>query len=267
MPALWDLKWVIELNRARRILYSPFKIQIKTVQPSAGAPSRSILMLAHTRKLAALFFCTSLCMTLLPTSQAHARRMGPGQPTVSVGVKAAVGGASFATDNTRSDSDATLGYFIGGQARFALNSLVVFQPELGLSSKGGSASAGIFTVTQSLTYLHAPLLFGLTYPMGMPSELSPRLFIGPYVSYLVGGESRFGDLVEDVEPGDNVAALDAGIVIGFGLDIDMGGVVLTSDVRLERGLVGLSAPDQNVAYGDDRFNQVLSLNVGALFVF
>ena len=235
-------------------------------------------MMTRAQLAAVVFLSTSVCMTLLPTSQAHARRgMAVGDPVVSVGVKGAIGGASLASDGyDDGSSDFTLAYFVGAQARFALHELVVFQPELGLSSRGGEDIFLGSTVRVRYQYLHAPLLIGLTYTTGLPSELRPRLFVGPYLSYMLSGEGSvfsedgFGNtnsFETEIEPGEDASAVDAGVVIGFGLDVDLGGFTLTSDLRIERGLVGLSASDRDVAYGDDSFHQVLSLNVGALFVF
>jgi hypothetical protein len=199
--------------------------------------------------------------------------MSVGEPFVSVGVKGALGGATIVAGNDESNDDSSdvfIAYSVGAQARFALHSLAVFQPELGLSSRGIKRSAGESSTSTNLQYLHMPLLLGLTYSTGLPAELSPRLFIGPYVSYLLSAsqdvDSPLGEVSLDIEPGKGIAEIDAGIVVGLGVDFDLGAFVLTSDIRLERGLVGLSTSDR-VDYADDNFNQVFSLNVGALFVF
>lgn len=231
-------------------------------------------MFTHSHLMSVLFLGASLCVTLLPTSDAHARRgMAVGEPFVSVGVKGALGGATLVSgndDDNDTSRDLFIAYSVGGQARFALHPLAVFQPELGFSSRGIKRSSGEFSTSIDLQYLHMPLLLGLTYTTGLPSELSPRLFIGPYVSYLlsgsVSGKSPLGEASQDIEPGKDLSEFDAGIVVGLGVDFDLGAFILTSDIRVERGLLGLSTSDR-VDYSDDTFNQVFSLNVGALFVF
>jgi hypothetical protein len=179
-------------------------------------------------------------------------------------------GANFANVYNVEDSldyKTRTGFIIGGFYRFDLNNHLAIQPEAYYSMKGtkvGSVETYEYlggTVTEAydynlkLNYLEIPVL--LKYKIPTRGKLKPNLFLGPCMAfklsarltgsykyeenYAYPGESGYvsytGNIDEEL---DEVKTTDFGLIIGAGVDIEMGSSSLVIEARYNWGLTGLS---------------------------
>jgi len=154
--------------------------------------------------------------------------------------------------------------FSGG-AFFCYQSSDMFalQPELIYSMKGskyeGTEMGMPFDATFTVEYLELPVLAKIILSTG---ETKPYLLAGPALGILLSSEGKvemggisISDELEDVK------SIDFGLVLGAGIDIDLGTGTLLFDARYNLGLTSI---DDSVDDGDIK-NSVISFNVGYLF--
>lgn len=132
------------------------------------------------------------------------------------GVKAGLNLASVEVEGD-DDLDSKAGLHVGGLAHIHLSRHFAIQPELVFSMQGGKAEDND-DVKLKLNYINVPFLVQYMVENGL------RLQTGPQLGFLVGAESKVGDLEVDIE--DNYSTIDfswtfgAGYLFpsGFGID-------------------------------------------------
>ena len=179
-------------------------------------------------------------------------------------------GANFANVYNVEDSldyKTRTGFIVGAFYRFDLNNHLAIQPEAYFSMKGtkvgsvetynylGGTVTEIYDYTFKLNYLEIPVL--LKYKIQTRGKLKPSLFLGPCMAFKVSarltgsykyeenyaylGESGYVSYAADIdEELDEVKTTDFGLIIGAGLDIEMGSSSLVIEARYNWGLTGLS---------------------------
>jgi hypothetical protein len=143
-------------------------------------------------------------------------------------------------------SDAILnlnaGFNAGGFLRLALTKTIDIEPELYLSTKGTSVINNTLLVGNTnlnLTYLEIPVVavFNINRLV--------NLQIGSYVSYLLAAQIKNVSTVnffnfEQSPDIDNYNRLDAGVVVGIGLDVKS----ITMGMRYNLGLINVGKNQQ-----------------------
>jgi len=165
-------------------------------------------------------------------------------------------------------SNLNAGFFTGGFLRIALTNTIAIEPELYLSTKGTSVVYNSLLVVNNanlnLTYLEIPVIgvFKVTQLINFQ--------VGPYISYLIATQIKNVSNINlfNFEQNlniDNYNRLDAGAVIGIGLDVKS----ITMGIRYNLGLVsvgknqqflGLSYNMENARNGVLNFYLAIGLN-------
>jgi hypothetical protein len=138
---------------------------------------------------------------------------------LEIGVKGGLNISNLYTSDA-SNSDMIPGFNVGVFATMPVDNLLSFQPELYVSTKGGSVTYNnLFvdgTANFNLTYIEMPVLgvFNLTRFVNFQ--------VGPYISYLVDGKvtNKANVNLFNFEQNINVNnynRLDAGIIVGLGI--------------------------------------------------
>ncbi len=166
-----------------------------------------------------------------------------------IGVKGGLNISNVTGDEASDNNESKVGFAIGGFLMAQMSDSFAIQPEFMYSVKGATNS----TVDWNVSYLHIPILFKFIMPM---EGMSPVFFAGPYVSMLLSSEQ------DDVDVKDNTHTMDYGLVLGGGIDVNMGSGVLQIDVRYEMGLAKLDS-DGNVKMYNSNIG--LYLGYGAQF--
>ena len=166
----------------------------------------------------------------------HAQEAKP----LEMGIKGGVNISSLYTKDA-SKSDIIPGFNIGFFAKVPVTTLIAFQPELSLSTKGATISYNnLFvdgTANFNLTYLEMPLLCVVNVTQRVNFQF------GPYLAYLLDGKVTNKSNVnlfnfEQNMNVDNYNRVDAGIVLGAGIDID----AITMGARYNLGLTKVGKP-------------------------
>jgi len=155
-----------------------------------------------------------------------------------------IGGLNLSNLNTSDAvSNINAGFNAGGFVRFPVTNYFAIEPELYVSTKGSSMTYNSLSVNGTakfnLTYLEMPLIavFNMTKLV--------NLQVGPYVSYLIDGTVKNVANVTlfNFEQNLNVNdynRLDAGIVVGVGLDVRS----VTMGMRYNLGLIKVGKTQQ-----------------------
>ena len=140
-------------------------------------------------------------------------------------------------------SNLNAGFNAGGFLRMAVSNTIAIEPELYLSTKGTSvvynSLSAVNTANLNLTYLEMPLIcvFDVT---------SLIIFqVGPYISYLLtaqvknAGNINLFNFEQNLNT-DNYNRVDAGVVVGIGLDVKS----ITMGMRYNLGLISIGKNQQ-----------------------
>lgn len=151
-----------------------------------------------------------------------------------VGIKAGMNLADLGGDaeNTNMKS----GLVIGAFANFSLG-VINIQPELLYSMKGAKQeipSTGE-EYDEELNYFEVPIL--VKYNLPLPGKLTPSLYAGPCISFLMSAEYNG----EDIK--DNIKSTDYSLIVGAGVNMDLDAYVLTFDARYNLGLADINDVD------------------------
>ena len=185
------------------------------------------------------------------------------QSTVSLGVKGGANIATFRGEDVK-DYDNRTAFNFGLLLNYSVAEKVGLSLEADYASMGAKYDGSILGIetgeyTTKLDYLRTSLLFN--YYMGTTEmDIRPELFVGPYVGFLMGANSKYEDGdYNDVKDAYN--ATDFGATFGAGLHLKVGERMwLVPDVRYNLGLVDIF--DNNNFEGR---NGVLSVNLGLTF--
>ena len=183
-------------------------------------------------KLIALFL---FCLVTTPPCKAQVDK------SRQYGIIAGLNLTSLYTSDAVSNLNA--GFNAGGFIRLPITNFFAIEPELYVSTKGSSMSYNSLlingTANFNLTYIEMPVvaIFNMTNLV--------NLQVGPYVSYLIDGKVKNVANVTlfNFEQNLNVNdynRLDAGIIIGVGLDVRS----ITMGMRYNLGLIKVGKPQQ-----------------------
>lgn len=140
-------------------------------------------------------------------------------------------------------SNLNAGFNAGGFLRLPITNNIAIEPELYLSTKGTSVVYNSLSVVNNvnlnLTYLEMPVIciYNVTNLINFQ--------IGPYVSYLIAAQVKNVSNInvfnfEQSLDIDNYNRLDAGVVIGVGLDVK----TITMGIRFNLGLIRVGKNQQ-----------------------
>jgi hypothetical protein len=140
-------------------------------------------------------------------------------------------------------SDLNAGFNAGGFVRLPVTETLCIEPELYLSTKGSSVTSKVMqevrTYNLNLTYLEMPVVGVLNITRLV------NLQFGPYVSYLLNaqiknvGNLNIFNFDQNLNSG-NYNGLDAGLVVGIGLDVKS----ITMGMRYNLGLIRVGKNQQ-----------------------
>lgn len=152
------------------------------------------------------------------------------QDAVKTGAK---GGLNFASIS-EGNFDTRTGFVVGGFAKFSIpDSPLSIQPEAMYSQQGGERNGN----QVRLDYLQVPVLFKFALAKGATVE--PNIFGGPYAGLRLlaeqdGGTGGLFGSGTNIE--NQTEQVDYGLAFGTGLDIEVGNLIFTMDVRYNFGL-------------------------------
>lgn len=161
----------------------------------------------------------------------------PGEGAAQGARVGVIAGANFAELRGLSDVDldGRTGAMGGLRLVIPLGGVLSLQPEALVVTGGAQATDGSSN-TLSLTYAQLPLLLRLSAAGDGP--VSPHVYAGPYLGFEIDcalDVQGVSGSCEDAE-GFNTNSTDIGGVLGGGLDLTVGGVVLTGGVRYGFGV-------------------------------
>ncbi|MEM1348394.1 MAG: porin family protein [Myxococcota bacterium] len=219
--------------------------------------------LDHRTLLGAL--CTALVFTVATTTTALAK--DDSAALSGFGLKLGGTLATATSDNSAvTDAQGTkLGFGGGIQVVLGLTNWFAVQPEVLYQNKGTQAEQtlpeGAATVTTNLNYIQVPVLASIRIPA--LRAITPKLFVGPHMAFLLSASERqaFEDsTVTQAVDNSNFSTFDFGFTGGLGVDFKMGGSTLTTELRLERGLLNYLDGDNTTLR-----HQSASVFVGVVF--
>ncbi len=197
--------------------------------------------------------CLAAIVTVGAVAEANAQ--------TSIGVKGGYSASSLRGKDV-SNMNWRNGFAGGLFVNFAVFKAFTIQPEVLFRQRGGSTRNETLDINQriNLSYMDVPVLFKLRLPID--NTFYPHIYVGPQFSYNIKGEYEVGGgdgitVYDDL----SVRRVDAGGVMGFGLDIVSNKFFLTTDFRY--GLGGF-----NIDNSDEPFlikNQDLAIMVGVGF--
>ncbi|UCD83809.1 MAG: outer membrane beta-barrel protein [Deltaproteobacteria bacterium] len=203
-------------------------------------------------------------------------RIQPVQRRIRIGLKA---GVNFAKFNIEEDIGENIEDFAGGEPKFKpgiclgasvtyrINNIFAVQPEVLLTMKGTKMefdSNGSTDVdTWALNYLEIPVLAKLSIPVW---SNRPHLFLGPALAIKLDAEREWeyeGNSGKD-DFSEHMEDIDFGLVIGGGLDFELGRGRLSFDTRYTAGSIRIFKSEY---YGEELGirNGVVSLMLGYTF--
>jgi hypothetical protein len=170
---------------------------------------------------------------------------------ISFGVKGGVNYTSLSGDDVPDGLGWKLGFGGGVVAALNVMDMFVIQPEVLYTMKGGEDPDEEYSF--DLTYVEVPVL--LKYSVPMEGMISPNFFVGPSLGILMSAE--FAE--EDVK--DDLKTMDFGVVVGAGVDFDMGTGKVTLDGRYTLGLMSIDDSGEE----QDWKNGAISVMLGYMF--
>lgn len=200
-----------------------------------------------------LFTMTLLALTINANAQ------------TKFGAKAGLNVSNLSGDSQ--NTDAKIGFHVGGYANIKFAEKFAFQPELLYSTQGAKESGEIYVneqigtvnadVKYKLDYINVPLMFKFYPTQGFNIEAGPQ--VGFLVSSKLNVETTaLGQKIDqDVDMKDYLKSIDFGLNIGVGYEFSNG---LNAGARYNFGLSNIS--DENE--GDIK-NSVFSVGLGYSF--
>ncbi|HCS36347.1 MAG TPA: hypothetical protein DIW48_06575 [Sphaerochaeta sp.] len=155
----------------------------------------------------------------------------------ALGAGVSAGGSLSFVDSTSTDTEGTPRYgFTGGVfgefAFYSIENVVDFsaQPGVYYAMKGYNQTAPS-EVEAVINYIEIPVLLKASVPLNLPVQ--PYILVGPALSVKLNSEWTPNALEGASELNEELTLLDYGIVMGAGVDLDMG---ISIDARFNLGL-------------------------------
>ena len=181
------------------------------------------------------------------------------------GVRAGVNIAGHSGDDTDDNHESRTAFVGGVFVMYALSPALFLQPELLYSQKGYKWEDEGWEETGKFTYLEIPVV--LRYMVPMEGAVAPNLFAGIAPAFLLSAEveaeydeGMHGLLsaTETTDVKDHTKSIDFGIVVGGGVNYDMGSGLLMFDARYTMGMTSIDDSDHDW----DVKNKAITLMVG-----
>jgi hypothetical protein len=155
---------------------------------------------------------------------------------VVLGIKAGVNVANFTGSDVFHNSSSE-GAVAGVLARYGLGSSWSLQPEALFTMRGAEFSVDDIQTEQQINYIEVPVL--VRFGWGYDASFRPSLFAGPSVAFLLKNQIVDGAEI-NLKGQTGTRDIDAGAIIGAGLDHTLGAGDLMLDARYEFGLISWS---------------------------
>lgn len=180
-----------------------------------------------------------------------------------IGLKAGLNIADYKSDWR--DTDSKMGFCGGAFITLSINEMFAVQTEFLFTMKGANLGEVVRTdefgniietssIREVLNYLEIPVLGKLCV---LPqSRVRPNLFAGPFFALKLSGKHKVGSQETDME---HLKDTDYGLVVGGGVDFELGQGELTVDARYALGLAKIYDSDIDVK------NRVISVMLGYSF--
>ncbi|MBC8089303.1 MAG: PorT family protein [Phycisphaerae bacterium] len=211
------------------------------------------------RRLAPLAGAVALMSAALPL---HAQRFG------------IMAGATFS--NLRSSEDLDLerrnGTIFGATLQLPLGAKIALQPELLFLNKGAKFRDPIGNQGNNqsvrLDYLEIPVLLRYDFSREV---IGPHIYAGPSIGFNLNCQVQFGG--NGAEAGATTdcgnddfkpKTLDYGLTVGAGVDLNLGGLALTTGVRYGLGLADIRNDDSD-EFQSRVNNGTVAIYLGVLF--
>ncbi len=172
------------------------------------------------------------------------------------GLKGGMNMANLSADPAELEDEGSLkGYALGAWWGIPLNRRLSLRAEALYSMKGDSETSGGYTATTHVSYIDVPVLAKVRLLNGGTAQ--PSLFLGPSMAINVGANSTLeGQGTElDVDIQDQVSSFELGMVVGAGVDFDLGANTYGVELRYARGLSNAAAETAN----GDAHNNVIAV--------
>lgn len=133
------------------------------------------------------------------------------------------------------------------------------------SEEGVKQKIGNNTVTSKINYIRVPLEFNYYFGQ-LEDRFRPKIFAGPSLAFLVGGETqvRTGEILTTVKSKDVYEKFDFGIQGGAGFNLRLAEMTwLNFDVCYTHGLTNVAKNDS----GSNAKNRLVHVNLGVAFGF
>lgn len=168
-------------------------------------------------------------------------------------------GGRFAINSaTQAGFQRRAGIAIGAYAKVDVAPRMSLEAGASYSQKGAAFDARLLMPgdpdSYRLDYLEVPIVGVFSYPLS--PTMRARGFGGPYIDFLVAAEGNLEATTKTV---------DFGLVLGGGIDVDLGRHTLVFDLRLEFGLTNTTTLVLNNGATADFKHNVVSLYGGYLF--
>ena len=145
-----------------------------------------------------------------------------------------IGGATFSTLNGLKSVDQRTGAMGGLSLVLPLGGSVSLQPEALFVTKGARGPVSSSRDGLAIKYAQVPVL--LRFSSTRASVIVPHVYVGPYFGLQIdctvkGSTGSCNDL-----PGVSTKTVDVGGIAGAGIDLNVGGLVLTGGARYDFGV-------------------------------
>lgn len=180
--------------------------------------------------------------------QAASFHPAEGSPSAAtrMGLKGGMSIANMSVDPVAlEEEDSLTSFAVGAWWRIPLNRSVSIQPEALYAVKGDSQAGDGYTTKTKLGYIDVPVLARIGFMNGAPYQ--PSLYAGPLVAFNLSASAKVegggGDVALDVK--DQVKPFEFGMVVGGGIDFEVGARTYGVDVRYTKGLSNMADEGAN----------------------
>lgn len=145
-----------------------------------------------------------------------------------------IGGATFSTLNGLKSVDQRTGAMGGLSLVLPIGGSVSLQPEALYVTKGAKGTVSSSSSGVDIKYAEVPVL--LRFSSSKASVVVPHIYVGPYFGLQVDCKVKGSGGSCDDLPGISTKTVDVGGIGGAGIDLNVGGLVLTAGARYDFGI-------------------------------
>lgn len=145
-----------------------------------------------------------------------------------------IGGATFSTLNGLKSVDQRTGAMGGLSLVLPMGGSVSLQPEALFVTKGAKGPVSTSSNGVEIKYAEVPVL--LRFSPSDASILVPHVYVGPYFGLQIDCKVQGSNGSCDDLPGISTKTVDLGGIAGAGIDLNVGGLILTAGARYDFGV-------------------------------